>query len=65
MPESDTKGAVTGDVPGQVFESFLAALAEADLPADLIARLRTSLREDKDLTERALTAALFPEETQP
>lgn len=65
MPELDTESALAGEVPGQVFESFLAALAQADLSADLIARLRINLIEDKDLTERALTAALFPEETQP
>lgn len=65
MLESDTEDALAGDVPGQVFESFLAALAEADLPADLIARLRTNLMVDKDLTERALTAALFRAETRP
>jgi hypothetical protein len=65
MLELDTESALAGDVPEQVFESFLAALAQAELPADLIARLRTNLIEDKDLTERALTAALFPEETQP
>ncbi len=65
MPEPEIKGAIAKDVPAQVFENFLAALAQAEVPAGLIARLRRSLLEDKELTERALAAALFAEEEEP
>ncbi len=49
-------------VPDQVFEGFLKALEAKEMPADLLERLRTALIEKKAFTERALKAAIFPEE---
>ena len=63
MTASDVDNAIT-DVPEQVFKSFLAALKEDKLPADLVARLRRTLLEQKDFTERSITSALFAEETK-
>ncbi len=47
------------DVPAQVFEKFLHALAEAGLSDELSARLRKTLLEDKTFTEPALKTAIF------
>jgi hypothetical protein len=63
MTASDVDNAIT-DVPEQVFKGLLAALEEDHLPADLVARLRRTLLEQKDFTERSITAALFAEETK-
>lgn len=56
-----TAGAI--DVPTQVSEKFLEALAGAGLPADLVARLRKTLLEEKAFTDRALKAAVLDEES--
>ena len=52
----------TDDVPAQVFESFLRALAEAAISEELIVRLRKTLLQDKTFTERALKEAIFAED---
>lgn len=50
------------DVPSQVFEKFLQNLSAAGMSADLVARFRKTLLEDKLFTERALTMAIVGEE---
>lgn len=50
------------EVPTQIFEAFLEALAGSDISKELIARLRKCLLEDKRFTEQVLKAALFGEE---
>ena len=55
----------TTDVPVQVFEKFLQALGDAGASADLVARLRKTLLEEKKFTERALREAVLPEEPLP
>jgi hypothetical protein len=64
MSEAPTIGR-TSDVPARVFEKFLSDLAGAGLPADLIARLRTTLIEQRAFGERALKAAVLAEESLP
>src|SRR5207245_9874663 len=64
MSSSSTSMEVS-DVPTQVFEKFLEALAEAQLPADLVVRLRMTLIEDKSFTDAALTAAVLPSDPVP
>ena len=61
MQQPHTAG-VLADVPAQAFEAFLAAASEANIPHDVIARLRKVLLQDQHFTERALSAALFPDE---
>lgn len=53
------------DIPSQVIEAFLATLAERGIGADVIERLRKTLLEDKDFSDRALRAAVAPGETLP
>ena len=55
----------TPDVPTQVFEMFLQALEGAGVSAELVARLRKALLEDKTFTEHALKEAVLPEERVP
>jgi hypothetical protein len=55
----------TTDVPAQVFEKFLQALEVSGVSAELIARLRKTLLEDKTFTERALKEAVLGEEPLP
>jgi hypothetical protein len=55
----------TSDVPAQVFEKFLEALGDAGESAELVARLRKALLEEKKFTERALKEAILPEEQLP
>lgn len=64
MTEPPTTAGAT-EVPTQVFEKFLEALAGAGLPADLVARLRKTILEEKDFTDRALKAAVLAEEPLP
>lgn len=64
MTTSPTKER-TLDVPAQVFEKFLQALEDAGASAELIARLRRTLLEDKTFTERALKEAVLGEEPTP
>jgi hypothetical protein len=53
------------DVPTQVFEKFLEALTGADIPAEVVARLKKALVEDKTFTDRALKAAVLSDEALP
>ena len=53
----------TSDIPAQVFERFLQALGEASVSAELIARLRKTLLEERTFTERALQVAVLGEES--
>ena len=53
------------DVPTQVFEKFLEALAGANIPAEVVARLRKALVEDKTFNDRALRAAVLSDEPLP
>ena len=55
----------TPDVPTQVFEKFLQALGDNGVSAELVARLRKALLEDKTFTEQALKKVIFAEETMP
>ncbi len=55
----------TSDVPAQVFEKFLQALGDASVSAELVARLRKALLEERTFTERTLTAAVLGEELLP
>lgn len=50
------------DVPARVFEQFLAELAKAEVPAEVVARLRKTLMEDRLFTDAALKQAIFGEE---
>ena len=53
------------EVPTQVFEKFLQVLGEANISAELVARLRKVVLEERTFTERALKAAVLGEETLP
>ena len=53
------------DVPARVFEKYLQALVDAKASPEVISRLRATLLEDKNFTERALKEAIFGEEVQP
>lgn len=53
------------DVPAQVFTEFLQALEAAGVSPALAARLHKALLADKAFTDRALGAAIFPEEPAP
>lgn len=55
----------TPDVPAQVFEKFLQALGGAGVSAELVARLRKTLLEEKMFTERALKEAVLAEKPLP
>ncbi len=61
MSASPATGGVP-EVPAQVFEKFLEALTVADVPAEVVARLRKTLLDDKIFTDRALRAAVLSEE---
>jgi hypothetical protein len=50
------------DVPAQVFEQFLADLAKAEVPAEVVTRLHKTLIEDRLFTDAALKQAIFGEE---
>ena len=50
------------DVPTQVFEKFIEALAGAGTSVELVNRLRQALLEDKKFTERVLKEAVLPHE---
>ena len=53
------------NVPSKIFETFLQALAKEGIAEDTISRLRKTLLENPDLSERALKNAFSPEETLP
>ena len=54
--------ATSPEVPKQIFEKFLADLTAGGQPAELVARLRKTLIEKPSFSERALRAALLPDE---
>ncbi len=64
MTTSPTIGG-TSDVPAHVFEKFLQALGDVNVSAELVARLRKALLEERTFTERTLTAAVLGEELLP
>jgi tripartite-type tricarboxylate transporter receptor subunit TctC len=64
MTSTRTTG-LAPDVPTQVFDQFLEALASAGVSADLVARLRKALLEEKTFTDRALKAAVLSDESLP
>jgi hypothetical protein len=45
-------------------KAYLLRFEEDNLPADLVARLRRTLLEQNDFTERSITAAPFAAETK-
>lgn len=53
------------DIPSEVIATFLAALAEAQVSATVVSRLRASLLSDKKPSRKALIEALFAEEPLP
>jgi len=53
------------DLPTQVFEQFLIDLVGAGIPAEVVARLRKTLLEDRVFTDAALKQAVLGEETAP
>ncbi len=55
----------TTDISTQVFEKFLQTLEGTGVSAELVARLRKTLLEDKTFTERALKEAVLAEEPLP
>jgi len=50
------------EVPTQIFEKFLAGLEKAEIPADLIDRLRTAIITKQDFSDEGLRAAMFLKE---
>jgi len=61
MTVTNTRGTAP-EVPTQVFEKFLADLIAAGLPAAMVGRLRKTLIEEPSFSDRALKAAVIPEE---
>lgn len=61
-PADEREVTAQAEVPAQIFEQFLVALEEAKMPADLVERLRDTIIGERDLSDRAIKAALFPEE---
>jgi hypothetical protein len=51
----------TCDVPGQVFDTFIKALVDANVPSEITDRLRQTLLVDKKFNERALRDAVLGE----
>ena len=64
MAESPVAPKVT-DVPAQVFEQFLTDLAAANIPAEVVTRLRKTLLEDRLFTDAAIKQAVFGKESAP
>ena len=59
---TESKPSDAHDVPNEVFQKFIQALASASAPAELVDRLEKTLLVDKKYTERALRDAVLPEE---
>lgn len=49
-------------VPEQIFGKFLESLPLRGIDAEIVSRLSKALLEDKAHTDKALKAAIFPEE---
>ena len=47
------------EVPAQIFEGFLTRLEKAETPTDVVERLRATIMHEKDLSEKAIRAALW------
>lgn len=62
MPDPISSSAKTADLPAKVFEQFLADLATANASADVVARLRKALVEDRVFTEAAMRKAVLGED---
>ena len=56
------KSEQASDVPTLILEKFLDTLVSKEVSTTLVARLRKTLLEDKNFTERALKEAFFTEE---
>lgn len=65
MTEQPPAPTPQSDVPGQIFDQFLRALADSKMPALVVERLRALLHSEKAFTEKAVTDALFAEEQLP
>lgn len=63
--ERSDESSTSPDMPRRVFERFLADLAAANQPPDVIARLREALIEQSSFGEKALRAALFSDAPKP
>jgi len=50
------------DVPRQIFEAFIKALRETDVPSGSIDRLEEVLLKKELLTESAIRVALVPDD---
>jgi|RhiMetdeSRZDD1v2_1073273.scaffolds.fasta_scaffold121179_3 hypothetical protein len=50
------------EVPSQIYASFFQALAEKNMPRELIDRLRITLLKERAVSVAALTNALFLDE---
>lgn len=55
----------TPNIPAQVFEKFLQALGGVGASAELVARLRKTLLDERTFTDRALKVAVLGEESPP
>lgn len=51
--------APTHEVPKQIFEQYLAKLADEKFPVDVVERLRSALIDEGDFSEASLRSALF------
>lgn len=47
------------DVPAQIFQKFLQALSDKNVPPELVSRLRKTLVEDEIFTDAALSEAVL------
>lgn len=59
---ADAESSKSQDVPSQVFAMFVEALPKKAIDAEVAARLQKCLLEDRTFTEKAIKAAIFPEE---
>jgi hypothetical protein len=47
------------EIPRQIFDQFLVALAESDVPNEVVQRLRQSITNQADLSDKGIKVALF------
>ncbi|HEY3853179.1 MAG TPA: hypothetical protein VGO67_02165 [Verrucomicrobiae bacterium] len=57
--ESSPNSTENVDVPTQVFEAFLKSIQAAGEDAELVARLRKTLMEERSFSEAAMKMAIF------
>jgi len=60
MNSKQTKG--QPEIPRQLFETFLHKLETADIPLGVVERLRRTIIREMNLSDKAIKAALFPED---